>query len=118
MSENSINSASVRSRRIHALERAADDQRAQIRLNAIEIATGLRDCEVVKNATSGIRSARELAHTFSTFGKIGQWWRSGLDRKLENGETAFPWAVAASAGAGLWTIFRWWKQNHGQKIKE
>ncbi len=110
MSDHLLASPIVRARRIHELERTADDQREQLRRNTASVATGIRESEPVRQIFRGIAEGRILAARFS--GSRGGW-QGFFSGRPASGDNArhFPWAAALAAAGGAWRIIRWWKQR-------
>ena len=103
-----------RIRRLHALERAADEQREQMRLQTVELISDLRNSPLSQNISRSIQRGRDFAQVFSAFGQSFKTSAPAGERS-ESKRAPFPWSSALSTVGGLYTLFRWWKQNHRRK---
>jgi len=106
--------ANVRARRLHALERAADEQREQLRLHTVELVGEISHSGIGQKVLMGIQYGREAGRLFAAF-RPGKTASAPTDERSERKRSPFPWASAVSAVGGLYAIFRWWKQNPDQK---
>jgi len=115
MSDNPPASGFQRARRIHALEAAADSQRAHLELHATQLIHDLPDFAALRNLVNRVQNARQISQAMGGWGKLAEWWRGGMSGPSENEAGKFPWASLFSAVTGAAAIFRWYGQSRERK---
>jgi hypothetical protein len=99
----------LRMRRIHLLERAADDQRERLRLHAVNLVADVRGGGLVRDGLSAIAAkagpAGAIVRTL-----IAHWATRGRRRK----KSKFPWLSATLASLAAAGFAHWWRQRHDE----
>jgi hypothetical protein len=104
----------LRLRRIHELERAADDQRERLRLHTAQLAASVRRGDWWREAASG------MLHQVSGNGSlVGGLVRNLVLRFSQSGgrsrKRKFPWLSTILAGAAAAGFASWWKQRQDEE---
>lgn len=100
----------LRLRRIHELERAADDQRERLRLHTVQLAASVRGGGWWREAAGGL-----LHKATANAGPLGGILRNIVMRFVNqssaNGKKKFPWLSAVLAGVAAAGFASWWKHR-------